>query len=310
VSNVLGTLVRMTQSPDYIQEFLDRGTDRLGLHLYPDPAAADAPVVVVWPAMGTPARYYQPLAQRLHSAGLGVVVVDLRGTGSSTPPASRRSRYGYAELTGDVGAVLAALKPRLDGRRVVLLGHSLGGQLCALHLALSPYAVTPDADVDGLVLVAVGLPWYRSYPRSRARGVLAYTQSIVALTALLRVWPGWGFGGRQARGVIRDWGYTARHGRFPLIDGVDAESALSSVRTPVLAISVEGDEYTPGETLDHLCAKVDTAPVERVNLTSADAGAPLDHFKWVRASGAVADLVARFASAQPARHDQREHDGA
>jgi predicted alpha/beta hydrolase len=85
--------------------------------------------------MGTPARFYRPLANRLGQAGLAVVVVDLRGVGSSTPPPSRASRYGYADLAGDVGAVLDALKPRLDGRRRYLLGHSLGGQTCAIHLA-------------------------------------------------------------------------------------------------------------------------------------------------------------------------------
>ena len=36
MGNVLGTLARMTQSLDYVQEFLDRGTDRLGLQVYPD----------------------------------------------------------------------------------------------------------------------------------------------------------------------------------------------------------------------------------------------------------------------------------
>src|SRR5258707_6320988 len=141
---------------EYNQEFLDRGSDRLGLHVYPD--APDSPVVVIWPAMGVPARYYRPFAQQLGIQGLSVVVVDLRGTGSSTPRPSRRSRYGYAELTADVAAVLDALKPRTDTRPVILLGHSLGGQVCALHLAL-----TGHGGVDGLALVAVGLPWYRSY---------------------------------------------------------------------------------------------------------------------------------------------------
>ena len=91
--------------------------------------------MVIWPAMGTPARYYRPFATALGEAGIAVVVVDLRGTGSSTPAPSRSSRYGYADIAGDVGAVLEALKPRLDGRKRYLLGHSLGGQACAIHLA-------------------------------------------------------------------------------------------------------------------------------------------------------------------------------
>lgn len=268
-------------------EYLDRGPDRLALHVDDD---GTGPVAVMWPAMGTPARYYRPFVAELRRAGLGTVVVDLRGTGASTPRPTRRSRYGYAELTADVAAVLDALKPRLDGRRTVLIGHSLGGQACLLHLAL---ADTPG--VDGLVLVAVGLPWYRLYPGPRAATVAAFTQGIVGVAAALRVWPGWGFGGRQAYGVIRDWGYTARHGRFPRLDGVDAEAALATVRTPVLAISVDHDQYTPAPTTDHLCAKLLSAPVRRVHLSAVR-----DHFAWVRASGPVVAEVARFAAGAPA----------
>jgi len=270
-------------SEAFVQEYLDRGTDRLGLHVYPDPGP-DAPAVVIWPAMGTPARFYRPFAQKLGEAGIAVVVADLRGTGSSTPVPSRSSRYGYADIAGDVGAVLDSLKPRLDGRKRYLLGHSLGGQACAIHLALSG-----GEDVDGLILVAVGLPWYRSYAGTRRFGVLGYTQWIAATTALLRVWPGWSFGGRQARGVIRDWGYTARHGRFPRFDGTEVD--LSTVRTPVLAITVANDRYTPKRTLDHLCGLLSSAPIERVHLTD-----DLDHFSWVRSPEAVATRVGQFVS--------------
>jgi predicted alpha/beta hydrolase len=264
-------------------EFLDRGPDRLALHVHPDPGG-DAPVVVIWPAMGTPARFYRHFALKLGAAGLAVIVVDLRGTGASTPVPSRSSRYGYAELAGDVAAVLEHLKPRLDGRRRYLLGHSLGGQACVLHLALHG-----DTTVDGLILVAVGLPYFRIYPGPRKWGVFGMTQSIDVTSAVLGVWPGWGFGGRQARGVIRDWGYTARRGRFPRLDGVDPEPALATVGTPVLAISVERDQFTPPSTLDHLVAKLAAAPVERVHLPD-----DLDHFTWARTSEPVVERVAGF----------------
>ncbi|BCB78921.1 alpha/beta fold hydrolase [Phytohabitans flavus] len=279
----------MPTEEEYLQEHLDRGSDRLGLQIYPEPDGVEnAPVVVVWPAMGVRGRYYRPLAASLRRAGLAVVVADLRGTGASTPPPSRSSRYGYADLAADIGAVQEALKPRLDGRRRLVLGHSLGGQAALLHLALS----SGDSDLDGVVLVAVGLPYWRTYP-GRRHAVLAMTQVIGATGTLLRVWPGWGFGGRQARGVIRDWAYTARTGRFPHLDGLDVEAALHGVRTPVLAISVDHDQYTPHETVDHLCAKLESAPVTRERLTIAGA----DHFTWVRSADGIAARVAQWSKA-------------
>jgi predicted alpha/beta hydrolase len=284
-----------TRPNEYAQEYLDRGADRIGLHVYPEPADPSGPVVVIWPAMGTPARYYRPLAANLRAHGLGVVVADLRGTGSSTPRASRRSHYGYAELAGDVGAVQQALKPRLDGRRSLLLGHSLGGQAALVHLALAEQA-GERSTVDALVLVAVGLPYFRAYAPGTAAVVLPYTQAIAATAALFGVWPGWSFGGRQARGVMRDWGYTARHGRYPRMDGADVESALRSLTTRVLAVSVDNDRYTPPATTDHLVAKLAAAPVVRDHYTAAQAGAALDHFSWVRASAALAARIAEYAA--------------
>lgn len=275
---------------EYEQQHVVRGTDEIGVQRYPWPADPASPLVILWPAMGVPARYYRPFAQQLAERGLAVAVTDLRGTGASTPAPSRRSRYGYAELAGDVAAVLEALKPERDGRRTILLGHSLGGHACVMHLAL-----TGDTTVDGLALVACGVPYWRVYGGPRGAAVLPYTQGISAVAGLLGVWPGWGFGGRQARGVIRDWAHSARTGRYPMLDGVDVEAAVAGIRTPVLAVSVEPDQYTPDPTVNLLCAKFSAAPVERARYTTAEAGAPLDHFRWVRAADPLAERIAAFA---------------
>lgn len=286
----------MTVKPEFVQEYVDRGDARIGLQVYPDPPGTErAPMVVICPAMGVRATYYRPFAEQLRAAGLTVAVADLRGTGTSIPTPSRACRYGYRELVADIGAVLDHLEPRLAGRTRVLLGHSLGGQVAVLHAALSE-----DPRIDGLALVAVGLPYWRGFPAPRRHLVLPYTQAIAATARLLRVWPGWSFGGRQARGVIRDWAYTARTGRFPALDGVDTESVVRQIRTPVLAISVDDDQYTPHATLDLICDKLDVADVRRHRYTVAEAGgARLDHFTWVRASGPLAARVAAFTADLP-----------
>jgi predicted alpha/beta hydrolase len=275
---------------DYQQEFVDRGAECIGLQTYPEPGSRGAPAVVVWPAMGVPASFYRPFAVELRNAGLAVHVVDLRGTGTSSPRPSRASRYGYRELATDVGAVQAVLKPRLHRRPVLLLGHSLGAHACLLHLAS-----TGGAGIAGMVVVAAGLAYWRTYPRPRGVLTLMQTQALGATAALLGVWPGWGFGGRQSRRVIADWSYTARRGRYPALNGADPETALAQLRTPVLAVSVEGDHYVPAQDLDHLCRKLAMAPVERMYYTTAEAGAAMNHFSWVRTSGPLARRVTEFA---------------
>ncbi len=277
-----------SSAPTYRQEWVTVDDQRLGVQVYPDPSP-EAPVALMWPAMGVPAGYYRPFATALHAAGVTPVVVDLRGTGASTPRPSRRCRYGFPELAGDVAAVRAALAPRLRDRRLVLVGHSLGGQACLLHLAAGG-----QDGVAGLALVAVGLPYWRVYPGGRGPGVLAFTETIHAVTTLLGFWPGWGFGGRQTRGVIRDWATTARTGRFPRLplpgipDG-DADAAVAQVTTPVLGVSFARDWHTPAPSVDYLLSKLAAAPVVREHYDDGS-----DHFSWARRPTAVADRIAKF----------------
>jgi predicted alpha/beta hydrolase len=261
-----------------MQLVVDREGDRLAVQVTENPEADTA--VVLFPAMGVPGGYYRRFVDALHDAGMAVAVADLRGTGLSHPPPSRASRYGYTELAGDVAAVLKALKPLREGRRTLLLGHSLGGQACVMHLAHS------QEGVDGLVLIAVGIPYWRVYGR-QGLGVYGFTQGINAVSTALGVWPGWGFGGRQARGVIRDWASTGRHGRFPAA----FEQRLRDVTVPVLAISVDGDQYTPRAATDFLVSKLESAKVRREHLTRAEAGTDVDHFKWVKAGAPLARMI-------------------
>ncbi|WP_290867073.1 alpha/beta fold hydrolase [Hamadaea sp.] len=272
-----------------MQLFLDRGADRLSVDVTP---AADpqAPFFAVFPAMGVPARYYGQLVERLSADGSGVAVADLRGTGDSLPKATRAARYAMTDLADDVGAVLAATAELRAGRRTFLLGHSLGGHACVIHLA----RCAPEHPVDGLILIASGLPHWRLFG-SRSLGVLGFAEGIRGISALLGHWPGWGFGGRQSRGVIQDWAHTARRGEFATRLGV--ADRLGDIGVPVLAISVDTDQYTPPPTIELLAGKLTGAKVTRVHVSAAEAGAPLDHFRWAKSPGAVVERITAWLPA-------------
>ena len=48
-------------------------------------AGRPGPVVIVWPALGVPARFYRPLAEPFADRGLNPVLADYPGQGESKP---------------------------------------------------------------------------------------------------------------------------------------------------------------------------------------------------------------------------------
>lgn len=254
-----------------------------------------APVALVLPAMGARARFYAPFARQLHRSGLHVAVTDLRGQGESTPVARRGVAYGYREIVeDDLPAVVRAVTAALPRSPVVLVGHSLGGQLALLSSA------TGLTGVHAVVLTAAGSVWWRGFGSVRGLRNLVGTQLFAALATVLGYWPGerLGFGGTQATAVIRDWARQGRTGRYTLRGSdTDYEAALARLKLPVLAVGVDNDTLAPPGATDHLLQKIPAAPVSRWHYTEALAdGRRVDHFRWVRHSDGMSAYITDWIS--------------
>lgn len=239
---------------------------------------ATAPVIVVVPAMGMKARYYLGLVEALAAAGVHGVIAEQRGheaSGGRVP--SRSYDFGYAEMVADLDAALAAVRAEFPGSPVHLLGHSLGGQIATMYAALHPDAVA------GLVLAASSTPhWPHWGPRLLLAGY-----AFPLISRLVGHYPGerLGFAGREARGVMRDWGRLARTGRF-----VDGEAGLAALRLPVLAISIEGDTLGVPAAVDALVAKLPGAVVTRRHVDVRG----VDHFRWAKQPEVVVPLIVEW----------------
>ena len=247
--------------------------------------APEAPVLICMPAMGTAARFYEPLALPILREGWRFVTADLRGVGLSAVRVKRGVSFGYGDMVGsDWPAVVQKAQALFPGAPVYLLGHSLGGQLSALYLAANPAAAA------GLILVAAPSVHWRGWDAPLSAGVLAGTQAARAVAELLGYFPGrkLGFGGTEARGVIRDWARQARTGRYePRGTSIGYERLLAELEAPVLAFSFEDDFLSPPRAVGNLLAKMRRARVTHVTL----AGDGLDHFRWVRNPDALVGKI-------------------
>lgn len=176
------------------------------------------------------------------AAGWAVVAPDLRGFGGT---ASRGQWAGTGQLVADVAAELAALRARHPGKRLVLMGESMGGAIAALVAA-------GGQDADATVLLAPA--------------VLSWQQLGWPATAVLRaadaLAPAWAPDpGRAGVHVLASDNIEAllRMGRDPLtlrapsvamtrglVDLMsEAAARFGAMQGPVLVLSGEHDQLVP-----------------------------------------------------------------
>ena len=250
-----------------------------------------APVVLGMPAMGVRGSFYEPLARHFQKLGVSYACADLRGIGSSSIRASRQINFGYADIINrDYPAQVNALKLHCAGSPLWLLGHSLGGQLNALYMATHP------EQVAGLILVSSCTVYYKNYPQPKR--LWLSTQSLRVISELLGYMPGkrLGFGGTEARRVIRDWARNARTGVYHLENSpLDYDKLLARVRHPVLGISLATDTYAPQEAVDHLCSKMPLSRLDRWHFEDREISPQrLDHFSWVKNADSLSRRIVNW----------------
>lgn len=246
---------------------------------------------LLWlPALGVAAKHYLPFADALAARGIAVFLHEWRGNGSSGLRADRGSDWGYRELLlQDVPASEAAIARTTAGIPRLVGGHSLGGQLACCRLAMAPDSA------QGLWLVASGSPYWRAFPAPN-RLWLPFAYRFLPWLAQVRgSLPGRliGFGGNEARGVIRDWARSGLTGLYAG-DGIDAdlEAGLSRVRLPVRALVMADDWLGPATSLRFLLSKLPDSQAD-IELVDASALATrADHFAWMKKPDAVAAKLA------------------
>lgn len=258
-------------------------------------ARARAPLVLIVPALGMEAGYYDRFATQLAARGFHTAAMDLRGNGSSELRASREVDFGYAEfLRYDLPAGIEAAKAAAPGAPLYLLGHSLGGQL-----ATAFSGIHPEAGHEGLIFVASGTPYYRTWPLPH--------RAILYLVAHFFPWianrhghfPGQriGFATREARTVMRDWATLVLEGRFRLRnwEGPEIEEAIAEVALPVLSITLEKDIFVPRHVAEHMLSKMPRAMIERWHWDPEAEGLPrTHHVRWPRRAEPVVERIAAW----------------
>ncbi|MDF1703165.1 MAG: alpha/beta hydrolase [Aeromicrobium sp.] len=248
------------------------------------------PIVLINPAMAVGSRYYEPLVASFERRGWAARALARRGFEDDLPTASRHDDWSYADEIDDLARAITTARAEAPGRPVVVLGHSLGGQITA---GLSTGVDAAERGPDAVIGIGASTPWFRRYPRG-GLPVLAAGAMAWPLTFAFGYLPRPAFGAPGARTLMREWGAWAVTGRPPF-------PVAQRIAVPTLVIKLQADPYAVSAATDDWVERFcDPARTTRWTLTREAAGpdGTTDHVRWVRSPEAVVDRIVDFWTAQ------------
>jgi pimeloyl-ACP methyl ester carboxylesterase len=178
---------------------------------------------------------------QLAARGVACVVADLRGHGGSGPRADEGGDWSYDDLIErDAPALIGFARKRFGDLPLACVGHSLFS-----HVALGHVLRHPEADVDGLVLLACSVPnpdWARRPLDHAAKRALielmGVTTALAGRLPVRRLQLG---SDDEAACYVRDFVRNARRLGWYARDGFDYFAQLPNLAQPLFALVGAGD---------------------------------------------------------------------
>lgn len=257
------------------------------------PDTPSTPVVLIAPAMAIGSGYYRPLVEAFTARGWTARTLPRRGFEPADHRADRHHDWSFDDEIGAIGTGVAAARRDHPGRPVLLLGHSLGGQLVAAHASASARG---PGSVDGVVTVGGEIPHRVHFPR-RGVGIATMAGVLVpASAATLGHVRRPLFGAPGARTLMRQWSRMVLTGRLPF----DVPERVSA---PALVVSLEGDELAPLPAVEDFADRLfDPGTLTRWHYRDDEVppGATNDHIRWVRSPDHIVERILAWWAERPA----------
>jgi len=199
-------------------------------------------VVIVTCAMAVRRGFYEPYARFLASNGCAVFTFDYRGIGGSLTEPIARSRATLRDWgEKDIPAVIDAARAEFPGKKVKLVGHSIGAQLLGM--------VDNVDQLDAVCTVTAQHGYWRNYPFLRAVAFAALWYLLVPIiTAVLSYFPAkkLRFGEDLPKGVARGWGTFCRSPHYLVTpEGKPAHAGYEAYEGPLRVYCFADDTIAP-----------------------------------------------------------------
>jgi len=259
-------------------------------------------IVIILPALGTPAKFYKQLYKGVIKADLGAVLLSLKGEGLlKKAQLISKSNFGYVEFLNDLEKIITFLKKNYPDKEIITIGHSIGGQLACL------YNCHENSFATASIVIAGGLVWYQSWNGFEKIKMLFATQFLGLISKFLGWFPGKtiGFGGNQPKNLMLDWSRNARTGTYKLINQkIDYEATSKNVKSRFLGIVIDKDMYAPYASTKNLLDKFSASDRDIYTLTKDDFNnITPNHLNWLKEPQPVIDKITSWLHKKGITHE-------
>lgn len=232
-------------------------------------------ILVIVPATGVLQSFYRKLAEFFQENGISVITFDYAGIGRSLNGNIKNEKSLLKNWGNrDLEAVLQYTLTNYPDQQIILLGHSLGGQL----IGLAPSSVK----VEKIILVASQSGYWKYWKGSdRIRMWLNWHILVPVLSGIYGYLPSGSISRMEnlPGNVVKDWAEWCRNRNYLFGSIKNDELYFSKVCCKLSSIRISDDYYAPAKSVDWLTAKYTHAVIKELQLSPENFGvSKIGHF--------------------------------
>jgi predicted alpha/beta hydrolase len=245
-----------------------------------EPQTSNQCSVLLSSAMGVKQTYYANYATYLAEQGFVVLTYDYRGIGRSKSAALRGFKATMLNwASDDQTAAITYLTQHYPSSKLLVVGHSLGGQIIGL---------TPEYErVAALMGIAAQSGYWQGWEGLLRVRMVALWFILIPLLARLygyfpSRWVGMGSNDIPAQ-VVLEWASAGRRPRYFRDLYGSPYNHYASVTAPMRLYSFADDDFAPKRAVENLRTLYPNAPSEHRHIQPIDIGVPsIGHFGFFR----------------------------
>lgn len=236
--------------------------------------------MVITSATGVLQQYYAKFAQFFATNGITVYTFDYHGIGESSASTSELKTNTSDVISwgqNDQAAVVAFAKQENKDTKLILVGHSIGGQI----LGFNPnYHM-----IDKVILVASQTGYWKHFEGLHTLKMLLFWYVIVPLfTPIFGYFPAKKLGlfENLPKGVVYSWTNWGKHPKYLMRSYDEQKHLFDKFQMPMLALSFSKDSYAPLKAVELLVAYYKNVRLKRVHHQAQSGERHIKHFGFFK----------------------------